>query len=85
MSVCYNISSHFGGFHRMYVLRCPSLSISVNYFLLLLFCRYVSDAVTGVIIVSMLFFFPSQKPSLSWWFDPQGQGALKPHTYQCLM
>uniref|UniRef100_UPI0037E8DE69 Na(+)/dicarboxylate cotransporter 3 n=1 Tax=Semicossyphus pulcher TaxID=241346 RepID=UPI0037E8DE69 len=32
---------------------------------------YVSDAVTGVIIVSILFFFPSQKPSLSWWFDPQ--------------
>ena len=35
--------------------------------------RYVSDAVTGVIIVSILFFFPSQKPSLSWWFNPQGQ------------
>uniref|UniRef100_A0A3P9HAS9 Solute carrier family 13 member 3 n=1 Tax=Oryzias latipes TaxID=8090 RepID=A0A3P9HAS9_ORYLA len=32
---------------------------------------YVSDAVTGVIIVSILFFFPSQKPSLRWWFDPQ--------------
>ncbi|KAG7281104.1 hypothetical protein CRUP_027641, partial [Coryphaenoides rupestris] len=32
---------------------------------------YVSDAVTGVIIVSILFFFPSQKPSLSWWFNPQ--------------
>ncbi|KAM9855476.1 Na(+)/dicarboxylate cotransporter 3 [Aulostomus maculatus] len=32
---------------------------------------YVSDAVTGVIIVSILFFFPSKKPSLSWWFDPQ--------------
>ncbi|TNN73332.1 Solute carrier family 13 member 3 [Liparis tanakae] len=32
--------------------------------------KYVSDAVTGVIIVSMLFFFPSQRPSLSWWFDP---------------
>lgn len=31
---------------------------------------YVSDAVTGVIIVSILFFFPSQKPSLRWWFDP---------------
>uniref|UniRef100_A0A8C7SUU1 Solute carrier family 13 member 3 n=1 Tax=Oncorhynchus mykiss TaxID=8022 RepID=A0A8C7SUU1_ONCMY len=30
---------------------------------------YVSDATTGVIIVSILFFFPSQKPSLSWWFD----------------
>ncbi|RVE70924.1 hypothetical protein OJAV_G00069390 [Oryzias javanicus] len=32
---------------------------------------YVSDAVTGVIIISILFFFPSQKPSLRWWFDPQ--------------
>nr|XP_055024660.1 solute carrier family 13 member 3 isoform X1 [Misgurnus anguillicaudatus] len=30
---------------------------------------YVSDAVTGVIIVSILFFFPSQRPSLRWWFD----------------
>lgn len=30
---------------------------------------YVSDAVTGVIIVSVLFFFPSQKPSLRWWVD----------------
>ncbi|XP_048872814.1 solute carrier family 13 member 3 isoform X1 [Brienomyrus brachyistius] len=30
---------------------------------------YVSDAVTGVAIVSVLFFFPSQKPSLKWWID----------------
>uniref|UniRef100_A0A8C9SHM1 Solute carrier family 13 member 3 n=1 Tax=Scleropages formosus TaxID=113540 RepID=A0A8C9SHM1_SCLFO len=30
---------------------------------------YVSDAVTGVVIISLLFVFPSQKPSLSWWFD----------------
>uniref|UniRef100_A0A3B3RY52 Solute carrier family 13 member 3 n=1 Tax=Paramormyrops kingsleyae TaxID=1676925 RepID=A0A3B3RY52_9TELE len=30
---------------------------------------YVSDAVTGVAIVSILFFFPSQKPSLKWWID----------------
>uniref|UniRef100_A0A3Q1JU30 Uncharacterized protein n=1 Tax=Anabas testudineus TaxID=64144 RepID=A0A3Q1JU30_ANATE len=36
---------------------------------------YVSDAVTGVIIVSILFFFPSQKPSLSWWFDPQASNS----------
>ncbi|XP_029974948.1 Na(+)/dicarboxylate cotransporter 3 [Salarias fasciatus] len=36
---------------------------------------YVSDAVTGVIIVSILFFFPSQKPSLRWWFDPQASNA----------
>uniref|UniRef100_A0A3Q3W6M9 Uncharacterized protein n=1 Tax=Mola mola TaxID=94237 RepID=A0A3Q3W6M9_MOLML len=36
---------------------------------------YVSDAVTGVIIVSMLFFFPSEKPSLSWWFDPQASNT----------
>uniref|UniRef100_A0A3Q3GLT6 Solute carrier family 13 member 3 n=1 Tax=Kryptolebias marmoratus TaxID=37003 RepID=A0A3Q3GLT6_KRYMA len=36
---------------------------------------YVSDAVTGVIIVSILFFFPSQKPSLKWWFDPKAQNT----------
>uniref|UniRef100_UPI003AB0F52B Na(+)/dicarboxylate cotransporter 3 n=1 Tax=Centroberyx gerrardi TaxID=166262 RepID=UPI003AB0F52B len=36
---------------------------------------YVSDAVTGVIIVSILFFFPSQKPSLSWWFNPQASNT----------
>uniref|UniRef100_A0A3Q3RHN1 Solute carrier family 13 member 3 n=1 Tax=Mastacembelus armatus TaxID=205130 RepID=A0A3Q3RHN1_9TELE len=36
---------------------------------------YVSDAVTGVIIVSILFFFPSEKPSLRWWFDPQGSNT----------
>ncbi|XP_052580542.1 Na(+)/dicarboxylate cotransporter 3 isoform X2 [Peromyscus californicus insignis] len=31
--------------------------------------KFVSDAVTGVAIVIVLFFFPSQKPSLKWWFD----------------
>nr|XP_020473495.1 solute carrier family 13 member 3 isoform X2 [Monopterus albus] len=36
---------------------------------------YVSDAVTGVIIVSILFFFPSQKPSLRWWLDPQASNT----------
>nr|XP_057908241.1 solute carrier family 13 member 3 [Doryrhamphus excisus] len=36
---------------------------------------YVSDAVIGVIIVSILFFFPSQKPSLSWWFDPKASNV----------
>lgn len=46
-------------------------STSVLY-LLLPACRYVSDAVTGVIIASILFFFPSQKPSLSWWFNSAG-------------
>ncbi|XP_066868316.1 Na(+)/dicarboxylate cotransporter 3 isoform X1 [Kogia breviceps] len=30
---------------------------------------FISDAVTGVSIVTILFFFPSQKPSLKWWFD----------------
>ncbi|XP_059115753.1 Na(+)/dicarboxylate cotransporter 3 isoform X3 [Peromyscus eremicus] len=30
---------------------------------------FVSDAVTGVAIVIILFFFPSQRPSLKWWFD----------------
>ncbi|XP_034733353.1 solute carrier family 13 member 3 isoform X2 [Etheostoma cragini] len=37
--------------------------------------KYVSDAVTGVIIVSILFFFPSQKPSLNWWFDPHASNT----------
>ncbi|CAL1606473.1 unnamed protein product [Knipowitschia caucasica] len=36
---------------------------------------YVSDAVTGVIIVSVLFFFPSQKPSLRWWTDPHASNT----------
>lgn len=36
---------------------------------------YVSDAVTGVIIVSILFFFPSQKPSFKWWLDPQASNT----------
>nr|XP_010590048.2 solute carrier family 13 member 3 isoform X2 [Loxodonta africana] len=31
--------------------------------------RFLSDAVTGVTIVTILFFFPSQRPSLKWWFD----------------
>ncbi|XP_027022391.1 solute carrier family 13 member 3 [Tachysurus fulvidraco] len=30
---------------------------------------YVSDAVTGVIIISILFFFPSKCPSLQWWLN----------------
>uniref|UniRef100_A0A8C5LDJ6 Solute carrier family 13 (sodium-dependent dicarboxylate transporter), member 3 n=1 Tax=Jaculus jaculus TaxID=51337 RepID=A0A8C5LDJ6_JACJA len=30
---------------------------------------FVTDAVTGVTIVTILFFFPSQRPSLRWWFD----------------
>ncbi|GAA6103793.1 solute carrier family 13 member 3 [Tachysurus ichikawai] len=30
---------------------------------------YVSDAVTGVIIISILFFFPSKCPSLRWWLN----------------
>ncbi|XP_003411802.3 Na(+)/dicarboxylate cotransporter 3 [Loxodonta africana] len=30
---------------------------------------FLSDAVTGVTIVTILFFFPSQRPSLKWWFD----------------
>ncbi|RXN18429.1 solute carrier family 13 member 3 [Labeo rohita] len=36
---------------------------------------YVSDAVTGVIIISILFFFPSQRPSLLWWFDSRASNA----------
>ncbi|KAJ8258153.1 hypothetical protein GJAV_G00193740 [Gymnothorax javanicus] len=30
---------------------------------------YVSDPVTGVIIVSLLFFFPAHKPNFNWWLD----------------
>ncbi|XP_071967130.1 Na(+)/dicarboxylate cotransporter 3 isoform X2 [Engystomops pustulosus] len=30
---------------------------------------FTSDAVTGITICTILFFFPSEKPSLSWWFD----------------
>ncbi|XP_063819589.1 Na(+)/dicarboxylate cotransporter 3 isoform X1 [Pseudophryne corroboree] len=30
---------------------------------------FTSDAVTGITIAIILFFFPSEKPSLSWWFD----------------
>ncbi|XP_055747884.1 Na(+)/dicarboxylate cotransporter 3-like isoform X2 [Salvelinus fontinalis] len=37
--------------------------------------KYVSDATTGVIIVSILFFFPSQKPSLNWWFDSRASNT----------
>ncbi|KAM9785559.1 Na(+)/dicarboxylate cotransporter 3 [Neosynchiropus ocellatus] len=36
---------------------------------------YVSDAVTGVIIVSILFFFPSEKPSVKWWLDPRASNT----------
>ncbi|XP_010624535.1 solute carrier family 13 member 3 isoform X6 [Fukomys damarensis] len=32
---------------------------------------FVSDAVTGMTIVTILFFFPSQRPSLKWWLDFQ--------------
>ncbi|XP_005392429.1 PREDICTED: solute carrier family 13 member 3 isoform X4 [Chinchilla lanigera] len=30
---------------------------------------FISDAVTGMAIVIILFFFPSQRPSLKWWLD----------------
>lgn len=40
---------------------------------LLLLDRFISDAVTGITIVIILFFFPSQKPSLRWWFDLKGE------------
>ncbi|XP_007533103.1 Na(+)/dicarboxylate cotransporter 3 [Erinaceus europaeus] len=32
---------------------------------------FLSDAVAGVAIVTILFFFPSKRPSLKWWFDFQ--------------
>ncbi|XP_077908159.1 Na(+)/dicarboxylate cotransporter 3 isoform X4 [Ictidomys tridecemlineatus] len=37
---------------------------------------FVSDAVTSVAVVIVLFFFPSQRPSLKWWFDLKGVGAV---------
>ena len=40
---------------------------------LLLLDRFISDAVTGITIVIILFFFPSQKPSFRWWFDLKGE------------
>lgn len=36
-------------------------------------CRFTSDAVTGVSIVTILFFFPSKRPSLKWWCDFKGK------------
>ncbi|XP_030165325.1 solute carrier family 13 member 3 isoform X5 [Lynx canadensis] len=36
---------------------------------------FLSDAVTGVAIVTVLFFFPSQRPSLKWWFDFKASNA----------
>jgi hypothetical protein len=36
-------------------------------------CRFISDAVTGVAIVIILFFFPSKRPSLKWWLDFKGK------------
>ncbi|XP_030641527.1 Na(+)/dicarboxylate cotransporter 3 isoform X4 [Chanos chanos] len=36
---------------------------------------YVSDAVTGVIIISILFFFPSECPSLRWWTNRQASNT----------
>uniref|UniRef100_A0A8C0QGI7 Solute carrier family 13 member 3 n=1 Tax=Canis lupus familiaris TaxID=9615 RepID=A0A8C0QGI7_CANLF len=38
---------------------------------------FLSDAVTGVAIVTILFFFPSQRPSFKWWFDLKGVGAVR--------
>uniref|UniRef100_A0A667GQ10 Solute carrier family 13 member 3 n=1 Tax=Lynx canadensis TaxID=61383 RepID=A0A667GQ10_LYNCA len=37
--------------------------------------KFLSDAVTGVAIVTVLFFFPSQRPSLKWWFDFKASNA----------
>ncbi|XP_058859970.1 Na(+)/dicarboxylate cotransporter 3 isoform X2 [Acipenser ruthenus] len=39
---------------------------------------FLSDAVTGVTIVTILFFFPSQKPSIKWWFDKQAPNTPSP-------
>ncbi|XP_041112384.1 solute carrier family 13 member 3-like isoform X2 [Polyodon spathula] len=39
---------------------------------------FLSDAVTGVTIVTVLFFFPSQKPSVKWWFDKRAPNTQSP-------
>ncbi|XP_039590913.1 solute carrier family 13 member 3 [Polypterus senegalus] len=40
---------------------------------------FVTDAVTGITIITILFFFPSQKPSIKWWFDMKAPNfATKP-------
>ncbi|XP_078092940.1 Na(+)/dicarboxylate cotransporter 3 [Mustelus asterias] len=39
---------------------------------------YVSDAVTGMSFVIVLCFFPSQKPSLKWWFNPKASAVINP-------
>ncbi|XP_072918144.1 LOW QUALITY PROTEIN: Na(+)/dicarboxylate cotransporter 3 [Hemitrygon akajei] len=39
---------------------------------------YISDAVTGMTFVIVLCFFPSQKPSLKWWFNPKASGETNP-------
>uniref|UniRef100_A0A674IC77 Solute carrier family 13 member 3 n=1 Tax=Terrapene triunguis TaxID=2587831 RepID=A0A674IC77_9SAUR len=39
---------------------------------------FVSDAVTGVAIVTILFFFPSQRPSCKWWFDLKASNTENP-------
>ncbi|XP_045050850.2 Na(+)/dicarboxylate cotransporter 3 isoform X2 [Desmodus rotundus] len=36
---------------------------------------FTSDAVTGMAVVTILFFFPSQRPSLKWWFDLKASNA----------
>ncbi|XP_060738114.1 solute carrier family 13 member 3 [Tachysurus vachellii] len=36
---------------------------------------YVSDAVTGVTIISILFFFPSKCPSLRWWLNTRAKNT----------
>ncbi|XP_067904631.1 solute carrier family 13 member 3 isoform X2 [Heterodontus francisci] len=39
---------------------------------------YVTDAVIGMSFVISMCFFPSQKPSLKWWFDPKASGTMNP-------
>ncbi|XP_074867434.1 Na(+)/dicarboxylate cotransporter 3 isoform X4 [Carettochelys insculpta] len=36
---------------------------------------FVTDAVTGIAVVTVLFFFPSQRPSYKWWFDLKASHA----------
>lgn len=60
--------SSFANLPNLDLLRCPG-----SHALGPCHCRFISDAVTGVSVVTVLFFFPSQKPSLKWWFDFKGK------------
>uniref|UniRef100_A0A4W3J7Z4 Solute carrier family 13 member 3 n=1 Tax=Callorhinchus milii TaxID=7868 RepID=A0A4W3J7Z4_CALMI len=40
--------------------------------------EYISDAVTGLSLIIIMFAFPSQKPSLKWWFSSKAANVPNP-------